>query len=130
MAPPPYERISPPEPRPSLDQRPRKLSVTEVETWIRDPYAIYAKKILNLRPIDPLDASASYMERGILIHNILEDFITQYKESLPKDPVTALLEIGAQHFEAYHDEPNVRSFWWPRFEHIAHWFVEEEKRAG
>ena len=43
-------------PRPPLAARPRKLSVTAIETWRRDPYAIYARHVLRLRALDPLDA--------------------------------------------------------------------------
>ncbi len=41
---------------PPIMARPRQLSVTQVETWIRDPYAIYARHVLNLRALDELDA--------------------------------------------------------------------------
>ncbi len=44
-----YWPLPPPEPRPPLAARPRKLSVTQIETWLRDPYAIYARHILGLR---------------------------------------------------------------------------------
>src|SRR5690606_18197726 len=30
----------PPFPRPPVGSRPRRLSVTQIETWIRDPYAV------------------------------------------------------------------------------------------
>ena len=35
-----------PEPKPARDARPTSLSVTEIETWLRDPYSIYARHIL------------------------------------------------------------------------------------
>jgi ATP-dependent helicase/nuclease subunit B len=35
----------PPCPRPPLESRPKTLSVTSVETWIRDPYSIFAEQI-------------------------------------------------------------------------------------
>jgi ATP-dependent helicase/nuclease subunit B len=50
--------------RPPVESRPRSLSVTEIETWLRDPYAIYAKHVLGLRPLDPLDAPIGPLERG------------------------------------------------------------------
>src|ERR1041385_6018589 len=40
-----------PRPTPPLAARPQRLSVTEIEHWLRDPYTIYAKHILKLRPI-------------------------------------------------------------------------------
>ena len=42
--------IKAPQPRPPIAMRPRRLSVTEIETWIRDPYAIYARRILDSGP--------------------------------------------------------------------------------
>ena len=44
-----------PEPRPPLAARPRRLSVTEIEHWLRDPYTIYAKHMLGLQPLDDID---------------------------------------------------------------------------
>ncbi|HFB55538.1 MAG TPA: double-strand break repair protein AddB [Hellea balneolensis] len=64
-----------PEPRPALDARwPKKrgLSVTQIKTWVRDPYAIYAKHILGLKPIDPLDQNIGGREVGIAVHSALE----------------------------------------------------------
>ena len=42
------EPIKRPEPKPARDARPTSLSVTEIETWLRDPYSIYARHILRL----------------------------------------------------------------------------------
>ncbi len=50
------ETIAPckrPEPKPPLALRPTRLSVTRIETLRRDPYALYAERILNLTPLDP-----------------------------------------------------------------------------
>ena len=38
-----------PAPKPPLALRPEQLSVTRIETLRRDPYAIYAERILRLR---------------------------------------------------------------------------------
>ncbi|HEX6441929.1 MAG TPA: double-strand break repair protein AddB, partial [Stellaceae bacterium] len=59
-----YRPLPPPEPRPPVAARPRKLSVTQIETWLRDPYAIYARHILGLRPLDELDADPGRAELG------------------------------------------------------------------
>ena len=58
----------PPAPTPPVAARPRRLSVTRVETWIADPYSVYARDILRLRPLDPIDADPSAADRGIVIH--------------------------------------------------------------
>src|SRR5438874_2113553 len=56
--------VAPPEPRPPVAARPRRLSVTQIETWMRDPYGIYARHILRLRALEPLDADPGAAERG------------------------------------------------------------------
>ena len=41
------EKFAPrPNPKPPLDARPTNFSVTEIETLRRDPYAVYARRIL------------------------------------------------------------------------------------
>lgn len=64
-----------PSPRPPVASRPRKLSVTEIKTLIRDPYAIYARHVLKLRPLDPLRPQADPRLRGEVLHRILEIFL-------------------------------------------------------
>ncbi|MFZ1511344.1 MAG: PD-(D/E)XK nuclease family protein, partial [Tabrizicola sp.] len=55
--------------------RPKKLSVTEIRTLVRDPYAIYARHVLKLRPLDPLRPVADPRLRGTVLHEILEVFL-------------------------------------------------------
>ncbi len=117
----------PPAPRPPVAARPRTLSVTAVETWMRDPYAIYARRILGLKPLDPLDADPGAAERGELIHAILERFQRRFPVELPADALPELLRLGEQAFAAALARPSVWAFWWPRFERIARWFIDTER---
>ncbi len=117
--------VAPPEPRPPLSARPRRLSVTDVETWVRDPYALFAKRILRLRPLDPVDADPGAMERGVFIHRALEVFLSEHGPELPEDAVERLISLGESVFGAALSRPSVRSFWWPRFRRVADWFVGE-----
>lgn len=64
-----------PSPRPPVAARPKKLSVTEIKTLVRDPYAIYARHVLKLRPLDPLRPVADPRLRGTVLHEILEVFL-------------------------------------------------------
>ena len=116
-------RIGPPFPRPPLDARPRRLSVTQVETWMRDPYGLYARTILNLRPLDPIDADPGAAERGNLIHRALELYLSAHPTRLPADPAAELLAIGAQVFRPLRARPGLYAFWWPRYVRIARWFA-------
>ena len=117
----------PPAPRPPVPARPRRLSVTRIETWIADPYAIYAQAILRLRPLDPVDADPSAAERGSIIHGILDAFVRAHPDALPPDAEERLLALGRAHFEAAGARPGVLAFWWPRFERIVRWFLETER---
>jgi ATP-dependent helicase/nuclease subunit B len=118
--------ISRPEPRPPVADRPRKLSVTRVETWMRDPYAIYAQFILGLKALDPLDEDPGASDYGNLVHGALELFQRTYPDDLPAAPVEALLTCGRQIFEQHIARPAVWAFWWPRFESLAKWVIEQE----
>jgi ATP-dependent helicase/nuclease subunit B len=112
--------------------RPKSLSVTEIEDWLRDPYTIYAKHVLNLRPLDPVDADPGAAERGMFIHAAIGEFTKRFADELPADPTAELIELGRKHFAGLEDFPEARAFWWPRFVRIAHWFArwELERRAG
>ena len=119
--------VAPPEPRPPLAARPRKLAVTEIETWMRDPYAIYARHVLRLRPLDPLAADPGAAERGQFIHRALDGFIREWPDALPADAVDRLLDHGRAAFGDLLARPEVWAFWWPRFERIARWLVATER---
>ena len=64
-----------PSPKPPGDARPHQLSVTQIQRLIRDPYAIYARHVLRLRPLDPLMKVPDAMLRGTVLHKVLENFI-------------------------------------------------------
>ncbi|MDD9900691.1 MAG: double-strand break repair protein AddB [Alphaproteobacteria bacterium] len=122
--------MQPPAPTPPVSLRPKKLPVTGVQTLMQDPYAVYARYILKLRPRAPIDASPTAAERGTLIHDALDRFVKKYPDTLPDNAKEELLNIGRDVFSERMNSPTVQSFWWPRFERIAEWFVrfEAERR--
>jgi ATP-dependent helicase/nuclease subunit B len=122
----PPRPIPPPEPRPPLAARPRRLSVTEIETWQRDPYAIYAKHVLRLRALEPLDADPGAADRGMIIHDALARFLQAYPARLPADAAMRIAALGQQSFGPALARPGVWAFWWPRFLRIAEWVAAEE----
>jgi ATP-dependent helicase/nuclease subunit B len=121
-----YRPLPPPEPRPPLVARPRTLPVTQVETWLRDPYAIYARYILGLKALDELDADPGPAERGTIIHRTLEEFVRAFPRELPSNAEAELLRIGREQFGSTLSRPGAWAFWWPRFERIARWLLAEE----
>jgi len=115
-----------PAPKPPRAARPKGLSVTDIENWLRDPYTIYAKYILRLAPLDPVDLAPGAAERGSIIHAAVGEFTQRHADSLPSDPARALIEFGQRYFAPLEDFPETRAFWWPRFVRIAHWFAAWE----
>ncbi|MGI9367301.1 MAG: double-strand break repair protein AddB [Ruegeria sp.] len=115
-----------PSPRPPVPARPRRLSVTEIKRLIRDPYAIYAKHVLRLRPLDPLVQAPDALLRGIVIHEILEQFI--------KDSVLDSALLTQENFLKRADVllaehvawPTARKLWLARLERISSAFLSAE----
>ena len=121
-----------PAPSPPLEARPRGLSVSDVGLWMKDPYDLYAKRTLGLAPLEALEADPGALERGNVIHKALERFVRAYPDELPPDAECRLLDLGRELFEEFSHRPQVMALWWPRFERIAAWVVEQERarRAG
>jgi ATP-dependent helicase/nuclease subunit B len=125
------EPIPQPAPKPPRATRPLRLSVTAIEDWLRDPYTIYAKYILRLDPLDPVDMPLSAADRGSAIHDALGKFTETFSDALPDDPVRALRDIGEKYFAPLMERPEARALWWPRFQRIAVWFADwENARRG
>jgi ATP-dependent helicase/nuclease subunit B len=118
--------IEQPAPKPPLAARPLKLSVTAIEDWLRDPYTIYARHILRLGSLDPVDMPLSAADRGSAIHEALGEFTDTFAAALPDQPALALRRIGEKYFEPLMERPEARALWWPRFQRIAGWFADWE----
>jgi ATP-dependent helicase/nuclease subunit B len=128
----PSRPAGPPAPRPPTSARPRQLSVTQIEAWLADPYAIYARHILRLRALEEIDADPSAADKGTIIHEILDRFIAEYPTAFSAEALPRLLALGREEFARFSEVPGVMAFWWPRFERIAEWFVDNEiaRRGG
>ncbi|MBI6629479.1 double-strand break repair protein AddB [Pontibaca salina] len=115
-----------PAPRPPVAARPRQLPITAIKTLIRDPYAIYARHVLRLRPLDPLVKTPDALLRGIVVHKILEVLIRdslEKPETLTRD---GFLELAARLLEEQVAWPTARRLWLARIERIADTFLAEE----
>ncbi|MFL2831887.1 MAG: PD-(D/E)XK nuclease family protein, partial [Candidatus Puniceispirillaceae bacterium] len=123
----PVKAVDMPAPRPKIALRPRQFSATEFDNWISDPYFIYAKKILKLKPLDPVDRRPDAALRGTLTHKALAAFIDQYPAGqLPADAKDTLYRFGEAVFAPYFGHPPIKAFWLARFQLIADWFIEHE----
>ena len=133
-----------PAPRPPVALRPEKLSVTRIETLRRDPYAIYAERILRLTPLEPLAALMGPREFGTAFHAVIRDFTRSHADpDLPPEAADRLLALTREAFAGPFADPGFRTFQWPRIlnwsrafhgweveqrAQLARLFVEEEGR--
>lgn len=117
-----------PAPIPPADARLEALSITEVERLIRDPYAIYAKRILGLRKLDPLGLEADERIRGNALHKVVEVFCERYPGALPQDAARVFVDTAREVLAGQVPWPATRVFWLGRLARIADWFVETEAR--
>jgi len=118
--------VRPPEPRPAAVLRPRRLSVTEVETWLRDPYAIHARHILRLRKLDPLDHETDAAEYGELVHAGLHRFLREHGTAWPPNAAARLREALGIALAQTAPREALRAWWTPRLDRIADWVAETE----
>ncbi|WP_367160577.1 double-strand break repair protein AddB [Kozakia baliensis] len=117
----PARPVAAPEPRPPVKRRPRRLSVTEIETWLRDPYAIYARHILKLRALPPLEEAADRSDIGVIVHAGLDHWLQSGRldaASLNSSLHRALSERKLR--------PALEAWWRPRLSRIAEWVAERE----
>lgn len=117
-------------PVPPPEIRPKRFSVTEIETLRRDPYAIYAKKVLHLKPLEPLVRDASAAERGTLYHAILAGFAGEGVDIHAPDAFQHLMRIARAEFDKLQLPDDVEALWWPRFVNLAPEIVRFEQSLG
>ena len=123
-----FDPCLPPDPRPPVKYRPKNFSVTGIERLIEDPYSIYARSILKLKPLDPLDAPFEARLRGTLIHAILEEFSHKWSDALPRDIKTELLAITDRHLADLHKvKPETAALLSPSLEVLAQRFEAFER---
>lgn len=122
----------PPAPRPSVkppvSARPTTLSVTQIQTLIRDPYAIYAREVLGLRALNPLRQQPDAPVRGSVFHRVFELFLREHDDFTDS---AALIRIAREVLEEEAPWPTVRAFWLAQIERLADWFIltEHARRA-
>jgi ATP-dependent helicase/nuclease subunit B len=117
-----------PQPSPPAALRPRAISVTEVDRLKADPYAFYARRVLRLLPLDPVDADPSAAWRGTAVHDVLERWARE------DDGDPAKLAARAERFMAEANaHPLLRALWWPRLAEAIDWIaalVAEQRDEG
>jgi ATP-dependent helicase/nuclease subunit B len=126
-----------PAPRPDRASRPREISVTEVADLLADPFAFYAKRVLRLRPLDPLDADVGALDYGQIVHAALAGFVKALAAAPGgwpgDDDARAIWAAQAEDaLEQQGPRPALAAFWRPRLARIGAFVIAEEAemRAG
>jgi ATP-dependent helicase/nuclease subunit B len=101
--------------------------VTEIETLVRDPYAIYARRILRLEPLDPVGRAPDYALRGTLIHDALNLFTKGWRPDLDEAGAAALYAAAERPFDRLAGFVDLRLMWWLRFRQVGQWFLAWER---
>jgi len=125
----PETRVNPeprPCPAPAITTRPDQISVTQVERLIRDPYSIYADKILRLRPLPELGRSANARDRGTSFHKVFEAYIDAIRDEIPPDAREIFDEIATTTLTQKAPWPSERRIWRGRLLRIADSFIARE----
>ena len=115
-----------PAPRPPAEAMPPSLSVTQLETLVRDPYAIYASRILRLRRLDPPGRLPDAMARGIAVHAVLEAFVAETADALTETAAVIFRAALEREIAAAAPWPAVRALWMARLGRRAGWLLEGE----
>ena len=117
-----------PSPCPPANVRPDQLSVTQIKTLIRDPYAIYARKILGLNSLDPLTHTPDAPLRGTIVHKVLERFVKDKIDPSDASAGEALMTIAEGVLLDQCPWPAVRALWSARIASFVPHFLQEERK--
>ncbi len=124
------EALVPPAPRPApsppLAARPTRLSVTRIETLTRDPYQIYARFILRLKPLDPPGRAPDALARGTALHAVMERFSRATIDGLTEEAFALFDSIAAETLAAAAPWPATRRLWLARLSRIRDGFLAAE----
>lgn len=123
-------RIDPaprPAPCPPVEARPKRLSVTRIAKLIRDPYSIYAEKVLGLRALRPLSQSPDAPLRGTILHRVMERFVNERDADETQGVAhQRLMQIAAEVLEADAPWPAARVLWLAKLARVAGEFLDGE----
>jgi ATP-dependent helicase/nuclease subunit B len=121
--------ITPPHPCPDIGKRPRKLSASNIEMLMRDPYTIFAKYVLNLYPLHKLDEDKTTRDFGNIVHKVMERFNGIHNNgAYPDDAFAELCKLGEEEFTKAGIPEVQKAFWLPKFIKAINWIVATEQK--
>lgn len=119
--------VARPEPRPPLARQPTRLRLTEIGTLIRDPYAVYARRVLRLEPLPGLAEPPGAAAFGTLVHAVLGRFAQDWPQLLPADAAQRLAALAEAELQPFAPFPEVLALWRPRLSAILDAYLAWER---
>ncbi|MEM6383435.1 MAG: double-strand break repair protein AddB [Pseudomonadota bacterium] len=114
-------------PAPRPNKPPTRLSITDVETLIRDPYAIFAKRVLRLESAPGLAEPPGGRERGEIVHALLQ----RLAHDLDRLPVSAWPQAYERHARSLLEQvqafPAIAAFWQRRLALMERAYLDHEE---
>lgn len=109
-----------PAPKPPLELRPTKLSVTEVGNLMRNPYFIYARHVLGLKKLNEFNIGSLHSVKGQLVHKMLDLFIIASQDTAEVD-FDKIVEASMNKLLL---ERSDLGFWMIKLDGMKKWFLE------
>lgn len=121
-----------PAPAPPTEARPRRLNVTEIRDLRRDPYAVYARRVLRLRPLPGLTPELDPLLRGIVVHRILHHVVKAGIDPKDRRARAAFMSMADEVLAADVHWPAARRVLRAILERASDWFLagETSRRDG
>ena len=114
-----------PAPMPDAEQRKVGISITQMDMLKADPYAFYARNILKLEALKPVDADPDPAWKGTLVHDIIEN----WTKSGDRDP-ESLIRFATTALSDRSVAPALRLLWQPRIVAGLRWVASEIAANG
>ena len=115
-----------PEPKPDFALQPRRYSFSEVGRLRRDPYSIYARRILRLQPIDGFNTDPGATERGTIYHAIVERFAKSEIDPAGPEAQAVMQQLIDAAFNEQRLPVHIDVIWRPRFAAVGRAFIDWE----
>ncbi len=98
-------------PTPPAEARPKQIAVTAIDKLFTDPFSIYARYVLRLKPLKAMDAEPESSDFGQITHRAIEHLTRHWNETGTAANETQLAQIANQALHALAARPNIDLFW-------------------
>jgi ATP-dependent helicase/nuclease subunit B len=117
-----------PEPLPKPASRPHRLSATNLELLVKNPYGYYAKEILGLHKAKEIARAFEAADYGSLVHGLLCDFVRAYPDTIDDSAAAWLFAQAKQRLTTLADSPDITTFRLAQLEAVLQHYLQQERR--